>query len=161
MTNQYPDFTFDFFHVETIAIKKNQILSNCAKAIAALPQLRTLMSAKKLENELAAPEIMENAVLGGGALILSIRIEGLKRPFIGLIHTKTPLDFSAADGLSCDILCIVACPEQEPIPTGLQRLSRITRFLRDKKAQDRIRIADRADVLQALMVAADGWLLAA
>lgn len=161
MTNQTLDFGFDFFSVDDQSTRKAQALRHCARALASLPQFQTLTSAKILENKLNAPESIKSAVQGEGSLILPISLSGLARPFMALVRVKNTLDFPAADNVACDILCVFVVPENEPAATGLQRLARVARWLKGKAVQERIRAADNAQVLQALVTAPEGWLLAA
>lgn len=118
------------------------------------------VSEKAIYERLIEKEKFSNSVIGDGVAIPNIRIKGLVEPFTILTTLKKPIDFDTVDDIAVDLVCFVASPESDG-PIHLRRLSRISRLLKNQSMHKKICEAKDADVIKALLVNPEGWLMAA
>ena len=85
---------------------------------------------------------------------LLARLPGLGGLFGLFARAAAPIDFEAVDGQPVDLIFLLLAPEGAGAD-HLKALARISRLLRNREACERLRDADDARAIYALLVAAE------
>ena len=92
--------------------------------------------------------------MGQGTAIPHARLPGLGGLFGLFARAAAPIDFEAVDGQPVDLIFLLLAPEGAGAD-HLKALARISRLLRNREACERLRDADDARAIYALLVAAE------
>lgn len=98
--------------------------------------------------------------MGGGMAIPNVKVRALHRPVTLLCVLDKAISCDTPDGQPLEMICIVLSPTHDGT-LHLQRLSRFSRLLKDQDLRDKIRDAQDADIVRALLDAPNGFLIAA
>lgn len=95
-------------------------------------------------------ERLGSTAMGSGVAIPHARIAGLES-IVGIFaRLEKPVDFEAADGQGVDLLFSLLGPE-EGDASHLRALAKVSRVLRDQTTLDKLRSADEAAALHAIL----------
>jgi|TARA_R100000501_G_scaffold13151_4_gene24111 PTS system nitrogen regulatory IIA component len=97
-------------------------------------------------------ERVGSTAFGGGSVLPHARIAGLRRPTAAFATLAAPIDLDALDRRPVDIVYALISPEGAGAD-HLKALAAISRFLRDKGLLEKLRGADSADAVLAMMAA--------
>jgi PTS system nitrogen regulatory IIA component len=117
-------------------------------------------SAEELFTQLTIKEKKSSSAIGDGVAIANLQMNNLQRHFKMLVILKNPVEMESPDNRPVDIICLMISPKYEG-PVHLRRLSRLSRFFQNRELCARIRETQDPDVIQSLLNAPDGWMLAA
>lgn len=98
--------------------------------------------------------------IGGGVAIPHLMLETLEKPCHIFARLPRPIAYDSVDGGPVDLVFLILSPASDG-PYHLQRLARVSRLLRDRALCARLRGADSADVLHAIMFDMTGSRIAA
>ena len=118
------------------------------------------ISAKALGQLLLKKEEKIGSGIGDGVAIPHIQVRGPQKPFTTLITLDKPVEFQAKDNEPVDIICMILSPEADG-PLHLRRLSRISRLLKNKTLDSKLREARDTHSIRTLLMDPEGWLMAA
>ena len=127
----------------------------------ALQELSALAAAQLAEKErtilnlLLARERLGSTGVGGGVAIPHARLEGLAKPSGVFARLREPIEFDAVDGHPVDLIFLLLAPETEG-SDHLKALALVSRLLRDHRVCARLRGADSAEALYAVLTGAVG-----
>ena len=113
-----------------------------------------------LSDALMDAEQAGSSGIGDGVAIPHLKMKFLYRPFLALAVLAKPIKFDAIDQRPVDIIACLLSPELDG-PLHLRRLSRLTRILKSRELCDVIRDTRDADTIRSLVLAPEGWMLAA
>lgn len=150
------DLRFDLIVPQTKAIGPKQAYLVLAKEIAKV----TKINESELFDRLTENENLATATIGDGIAMPHMKVRGLEAPFVALMTLDKKLDFKAIDEIPIDMICLVMSPEREG-PLHLRRLSRISRLLKNNDLHKKLCEAQDEDVMRAILMNPEGWLLAA
>lgn len=104
-----------------------------------------------IHSRLMEQERRATSGIGGGIAIPHLRLKKLSQPYTLLARLARPVDFNAVDGQPVDLVCLLLSPDTD-IARHLQRLSRISRLLRDPALCGGLRTVASADGMAALLM---------
>lgn len=100
---------------------------------------------------LQSREALGSTGLGKGFALPHARIEGLNA-FVGLFaRLARPIDFDAIDGAPVDLVFLLLMPPEAADNANVAALAAVSRRFRDRETVARLRKADTATVLGALV----------
>jgi len=88
--------------------------------------------------------------VGRGIAIPHGKLPGIRGVLAIFARLEKPVDFEAIDEQPVDLMCLLLAPEQAGAD-HLKALARVSRLLRDPVLCDKLRGADSADALYALL----------
>ena len=157
MPNALEQFDFNAFIPNLHAIDKQQILQNISWKIGR----HTSADMTWISEQLLLSEQNESSGIGDGIAIAHLKSTPLKSPFVLVAKLDKAIEFDAIDAQPVDIVCVVLSPQMDG-PLHLQRLSRVTRLLRDTYVLEKLRAAKTEEEMAvALQVMPDHQNLAA
>lgn len=125
---------------------KKQVLQDIAERAAAI----TGLPAREVFETLLQRERLGSTGIGEGIAIPHGRSPLLKRLRGLFVRLEKPIDFEALDGQPVDILFVLLAPDGAGAD-HLKALARVARVLRDRSTLDRIRKANDADAIYAIL----------
>jgi nitrogen PTS system EIIA component len=128
------------------AASKKQILQELARRAAPAVGLGD----RRVYEALADRERAGSTGIGGGVAIPHCRLAGLSRLYGLFARLERPVPFEATDGDPVDLVFLLLAPA-EAGAEHLRALSRVSRLLRDKPMCEKLRGANSADALYALL----------
>jgi nitrogen PTS system EIIA component len=108
------------------------------------------LSRALVTDSLFARERLGSTGLGHGVAIPHGRIKGLKSPMAAVIRLSQPIGFDAPDEQAVGILIFLLVPEAAT-QKHLEILSEIAEMLGDAVLREKIKAADRVEVLHGLI----------
>ena len=129
------------------ATSKKQALQELAKHAAGL----TGLPDRRIFDVLLERERLGSTGVGHGVAIPHARMAELDRLFGLFARLETPIDFDSVDEQPVDLIFLLLAPESSGAD-HLKALARISRLLRDKASCAKLRGADNADALYAVLV---------
>ncbi|HEX9646284.1 MAG TPA: PTS IIA-like nitrogen regulatory protein PtsN [Alphaproteobacteria bacterium] len=129
------------------ATSKKQALQELAKHAAGL----TGLAERRIFDVLLERERLGSTGVGHGVAIPHARMAELDRLFGLFARLEAPIDFDAVDEQPVDLIFLLLAPESAGAD-HLKALARISRLLRDKASCAKLRGADNADALYAVLV---------
>jgi nitrogen PTS system EIIA component len=108
------------------------------------------LSRALVTDSLFARERLGSTGLGHGVAIPHGRIKGLKAPMAAVFRLTQPIGFDAPDEQAVGLLIFLLVPEAAT-QKHLEILSEIAELLSDATLREKIKAADQADVLHALI----------
>ena len=98
--------------------------------------------------------------VGHGVAIPHLRLENTTQPYSLFVKLKTPIDYNSIDGKPVDLVLLMTSPAGNTAH-HLYSLSRMTRMLRSKSLQKKLRGIDNSDAVRAIFISTDAELKAA
>lgn len=130
------------------ATSKKQALQALAKRAAEL----TGLSERSIFDVLLKRERLGSTGVGAGIAIPHGKLDGLDRIHGVFARLERPVDFDAIDDRPADLIFMLLAPESAGAD-HLKALARISRLLRDESVCAKLRGADGADAIYALLTA--------
>lgn len=128
------------------AVSKKQALQELAERAAAM----TGLAERDIYDRLAERERMGSTGIGAGIAIPHGEIASLDH-IVGLFaRFDRPVDFASLDDQPVDLAFVLLTPEGAG-PDHLKALARVARVLRDTKTTAKLRAANDADAIYALL----------
>jgi PTS system nitrogen regulatory IIA component len=128
------------------ATSKKQALLELAKRAAEMTGLHE----RAIFEVLLERERLGTTGVGDGIAIPHGKLPELKRLYGLFARLDTPVDFDAVDDQPVDLIFLLLAPETAGAD-HLKALARISRLLRDRSICEKLRGADQADAIYALL----------
>lgn len=128
------------------ASNKEQLLRDLASRAASVVRL----DSQAIFAALKAREDLGSTGLGGGFALPHARVEGLDRMFGMFARLGRPIHFDSVDGKPVDLVFLLLIPAAAG-GEHLAALATVCRHLRDQEFADRLRKANNAAALGALL----------
>jgi nitrogen PTS system EIIA component len=128
------------------ATSKKQALQELAKRAAEMTSLHE----RAIFEVLLERERLGTTGVGDGIAIPHGKLPELKRLYGLFARLDTPVDFDAVDDQPVDLIFLLLAPETAGAD-HLKALARISRLLRDRSICEKLRGADQADAIYALL----------
>ena len=125
---------------------KKQALQELAKRAARL----TGQPERTIFNVLVERERLGTTGVGHGIAIPHGKLPELDRLHALFARLETPIDFDAIDEQPVDLICVLLAPETAGAD-HLKALARVSRLLRDSAVCEKLRGADSAEAIHALI----------
>jgi PTS system nitrogen regulatory IIA component len=125
---------------------KKQALQELAKRAAEMTGLHE----RTIFEVLLERERLGTTGVGNGIAIPHGKLAGLDRLYGLFARLETPVDFDAIDEQPVDLIFLLLAPETAGAD-HLKALARVSRLLRDRTVCEKLRGADRADALYAVL----------
>ncbi|MCL4678374.1 MAG: PTS sugar transporter subunit IIA [Alphaproteobacteria bacterium] len=147
-----PDHVFTGLKAQT----RRKCLHEIAVRIAAVTRLDAVIMARLFNKK----EIKRSSAIGGGVAVIDLQSIRLQKPFFCLAVLDHGADFRAPDGEKVDLIACVLSPHADG-PVHLQRISSISRLLRDQTLCQAVREAKDPDAIRLLLMSPESRLYAA
>jgi PTS system nitrogen regulatory IIA component len=108
------------------------------------------VDANRVQADLLAREALGSTAFGGGTAIPHARVADLKQTVLLLARLSQPIDFSAHDGRGVDLVFCLLSPQSDG-KTHLTSLAEVSRLMRNTDVMEKLRGANSADALYALL----------
>lgn len=125
---------------------KKQALQELAKRAAKL----TGQPERTIFEVLIERERLGTTGVGHGIAIPHGKLAELDRLYALFARLEAPIDFDAIDEQPVDLICVLLAPETAGAD-HLKALARVSRLLRDRAVCDKLRGADSAEAIHALI----------
>ena len=125
---------------------KKQALQDLAKRAAET----TGLPERAIFEVLLERERLGTTGVGNGIAIPHGKLPGLRRLYGLFARLETPIDFDAVDEQPVDLIFLLLAPEAAGAD-HLKALARVSRLLRDRAVCEKLRGADQADAMYALL----------
>jgi PTS system nitrogen regulatory IIA component len=125
---------------------KKQALQDLAKRAAET----TGLSERAIFEVLLERERLGTTGVGNGIAIPHGKLPGLRQLYGLFARLETPIDFDAVDEQPVDLIFLLLAPEAAGAD-HLKALARVSRLLRDRAVCEKLRGADQADAMYALL----------
>ena len=133
------------------AASKKQALQE----LSAVAALQTEQDEKTILNILLARERLGSTGVGRGVAIPHGKLPGLPRLSAVFARLWEPIDFDAVDGRPVDLIFLLLAPDTDG-SDHLKALALVSRLLRDERVCARLREAEGAEALYAVLTGASG-----
>ncbi len=128
------------------ATSKKQVLQELAKRAAEA----TGLPERQIFEVLLERERLGTTGVGNGIAIPHGKLPGLKQLFGMFARLESPVDFDAIDEQPVDLIFLLLAPEAAGAD-HLKALARVSRLLRDRSVCEKLRGANQADAIYALL----------
>jgi PTS system nitrogen regulatory IIA component len=128
------------------ATSKKQVLQELAKRAAEA----TGLPERQIFEVLLERERLGTTGVGNGIAIPHGKLPGLKHLFGMFARLDAPVDFDAIDEQPVDLIFLLLAPEAAGAD-HLKALARVSRLLRDRSVCEKLRGANQADAIYALL----------
>src|SRR5690348_7452966 len=125
---------------------KKQALQELARFAAGL----TGQHERTIFEVLLERERLGTTGVGAGVAIPHGKLPGLKRLYGVFARLDTPIDFESVDEQPVDVIFLLLAPETAGAD-HLKALARVSRLLRDRSICEKLRGADQAEAIYALL----------
>ena len=125
---------------------KKQAIQELAKRLATV----TRQPERTIFEVLIERERLGTTGVGHGIAIPHGKLPELKRLYALFARLETPIDFDAIDEQPVDLICVLLAPETAGAD-HLKALARVSRLLRDRSVCEKLRGADSAEAIHALI----------
>ena len=133
------------------AASKKQALQE----LSAIAAAQTAQDQRAVLTILLARERLGSTGVGAGIAIPHGKLTGLTRPSAVFARLREPIDFDAVDGRPVDLIFLLLAPDSAG-SDHLKALALVSRLLRDERVCARLRGADSAEALYAVLTGASG-----
>ena len=133
------------------AASKKQALQE----LSAIAAAQTAQDERAILDTLLARERLGSTGVGRGVAIPHGKLAGLARISAVFARLREPIEFDAVDGRPVDLVCLLLAPESAG-SDHLKALALVSRLLRDERVCARLRGADSAEALYAVLAGASG-----
>ena len=123
--------------------------------LSAIAAGQTAQDEKAILNILLARERLGSTGVGRGVAIPHGKLAELARISAVFARLREPVDFDAVDGRPVDLICLLLAPDTDG-SDHLKALALVSRLLRDERVCARLRGADSAEALYAVLTGASG-----
>lgn len=141
------DLYLDYVLPSLKAENAKQVLQVLARQTAQLDAA----SEDVIQRALSENEKHATSGIGGGVAIPQAYIENLEKPAGIFARLDRLVDFHALDDAPVDLVFCLLSPAEDG-PLHLRRLATVSRLFRDKTLCQRLRGADSADAIRALLM---------
>ncbi len=141
------DLTFDLVLTDL----KAQTQRKCLREIAGFLAAEAGLDAAVLGRLFAYKEKRQRSAIGRGVAIVDLQSVRLTRPILALAVLDHSVDFRAPDGRGVDLVAAVLSPLSDG-PVHLQKISGVSRFLRDDALCESLRMAKDPDAVRLLLM---------
>ena len=128
------------------ATSKKQALQELARRAAEISGLHE----RTVFDVLMEREKLGTTGVGNGIAIPHGKLPGLRRLYGLFARLETPIDFDSVDEQPVDLIFLLLAPEAAGAD-HLKALARVSRLLRDRALCEKLRGADQADAMYALL----------
>lgn len=128
------------------ATSKKQVLQELAKRAAEA----TGLSERQIFEVLLERERLGTTGVGNGIAIPHGKLPGLKQLFGMFARLEQPVEFDSIDEQPVDLIFLLLAPEAAGAD-HLKALARVSRLLRDRSVCEKLRGANQADAIYALL----------
>ena len=128
------------------ATSKKQVLQELAKRAAEA----TGLPERQIFEVLLERERLGTTGVGNGIAIPHGKLAGLKQLFGMFARLESPVEFDAIDEQPVDLIFLLLAPEAAGAD-HLKALARVSRLLRDRSVCEKLRGANQADAIYALL----------
>ena len=128
------------------ATSKKQSLQELAKHAASM----TALNERLIFDVLLERERLGTTGVGNGIAIPHGKLSGIEQLYGMFARLETPIDFDSIDEQPVDLIFMLLAPENAGAD-HLKALARVSRLLRDQAMCEKLRGADQADALYALL----------
>lgn len=156
VSNYVKDIQFDLIVPGVKALSHRQALLSMAQNAADYLNV----SEKILYMRLSDREDIASSGIGRGVALPNVKMRRVRVPFTMLMTLDQPVKCDTPDGHVTDLYCLLISPAEDG-PIHLRRLSRLSRLLRGESLLKRLRDTQDPDVMRAMLIDPDGWLMAA
>lgn len=118
------------------------------------------LDAAPLAARLWERDMQATSGVGDGLAIPHMKLKNLRAPFLLIARLHQAVDFAALDDVPVDLIVLLLSPEKDG-NIHLQRLSRLSRLLRDDAFRALLRGAESEDALTAFLYEREGFQIAA
>jgi PTS system nitrogen regulatory IIA component len=125
---------------------KKQVLQELSKRAAET----TGLNERAIFDVLLERERLGTTGVGDGIAIPHGKLPELRRLYGVFARLETPVDFDAVDDQPVDLIFLLLAPETAGAD-HLKALARVSRLLRDRSTCEKLRGADQADAIYALL----------
>jgi PTS system nitrogen regulatory IIA component len=125
---------------------KKQVLQELSKRAAET----TGLNERAIFDVLLERERLGTTGIGDGIAIPHGKLSELRRLYGVFARLETPVDFDAVDDQPVDLIFLLLAPETAGAD-HLKALARVSRLLRDRSTCEKLRGADQADAIYALL----------
>lgn len=125
------------------------------QALAAIAATQTGRDERAILDILLARERLGSTGVGAGVAIPHGKLAGLERVSAVFARLREPIAFDAIDERPVDLVFLLLAPDTAGAD-HLKALALVSRLLRDERACARLRGADSAEALYAVLTAAPG-----
>ena len=133
------------------ATSKKQALQE----LSAIAAERTAQDERAVLDLLLARERLGSTGVGAGVAIPHGKLSGLPQLSAAFARLREPIEFDAVDERPVDLIFLLLAPEQAG-SEHLKALALVSRLLRDERVCARLRGADSAEALYAVLTGATG-----
>ena len=133
------------------AASKKQALQE----LSAIAAAQTAQDERAILDVLLARERLGSTGVGRGVAIPHGKLAGLGQISAVFARLREPIEFDAVDGRPVDLICLLLAPDSAG-SDHLKALALVSRLLRDERVCARLRGADSADALYAVLAGASG-----
>ena len=123
--------------------------------LSAIAAARTTKDERTILDLLLARERLGSTGVGAGVAIPHGKLDDLARPSAVFARLREPIEFDAIDEQPVDLVFLLLAPEQAG-SDHLKALALVSRLLRDERVCARLRGADSAEALYAVLTDAAG-----
>ena len=131
-------------------VAKKQALQELAKRAAELPELKGRIAERDIFEVLLERERLGTTGVGAGIAIPHGKLPRLDRLYGLFAKLDRPIDFEAIDEQPVDLIFLLLAPEGAGAD-HLKALARVSRLLRDRAICEKLRGADQAEAIYALL----------
>ena len=90
------------------------------------------------------------AGVGGGVAIAHLQMNRIEKPYLAFARLSRLIDFDALDRHPVDLVCLLLSPRADGV-LHLQKLSRLSRMMRDENIVRNLRSVETEDGLRVLL----------
>lgn len=123
--------------------------------LSAIAGAQTAQDERSVLDLLLARERLGSTGVGAGVAIPHAKLEGLAKPSGVFARLREPIEFDAVDGRPVDLIFLLLAPDSAGAD-HLKALALVSRLLRDERVCARLRGADSAEALYAVLTGASG-----
>jgi PTS system nitrogen regulatory IIA component len=134
-----------------LASLKAQTKKQLLQELAARAQLRTQLPEKQVFETLNEREKLGTTGVGAGIAIPHGRMAGIASITGIFVRLETPIDYEAVDGQPVDLVFMLLAPENAGAD-HLKALARVSRLLRNQQTCEKLRAAQSAEALYAILI---------
>lgn len=98
--------------------------------------------------------------MGDGISVFDLKTSYVKRPIMAICSFEHKVNFDALDGQPVDVMAALISPLSDG-PKHLQKLSMISRAMRSQELCTALRDANDQDMMRALFMPSQDWMIAA
>lgn len=150
----------DLFPDHVFTGLKAQTRRKCQREIAVRVAAVTGLDASTVARLYSKKEVERGSAIGGGVAVLDFQALRVKRPIFCLAVLDHAVDFGAPDNRPVDLVACVISPRADG-PVHLQRISGVSRLLRDPSLCQAVREAKDPDAIRLLLMSPERRLYAA